>query len=211
VNLRAVVFDLFGTLVFLGQNRKPWPQLLRDIGYSDFGRARREVMSHDHETVLALLRQGGLKEQSRLEAARQTIAEDIATAGLYPGVLATLRALRERGIAVGILSNVSVYYRPAFFSLGLDQAVDAWLMSCDEGCVKPDEQIYRLMLERLGVSPQEALMIGDSFRCDVDGPRRIGMQARRIDHRSPSRPEGVLGSLKEVLWLIESLGHDRLT
>ena len=40
------------------------------------------------------------------------------------------------------------------------------------------------MCDALGCAPGEVAFVGDSKRCDVDGPRAFGMQARHLDRRA---------------------------
>ena len=60
------------------------------------------------------------------------------------------------------------------------------------GARKPHPRIYAHTLEQLGVAPEDALFVGDTWTCDVDGPRAAGMHAvylRRThlgaDHTAP--------------------------
>ena len=45
------------------------------------------------------------------------------------------------------------------------------------GARKPHPRIYRHTLEQLGVAPEDALFVGDTWSCDVDGPRAVGLRA----------------------------------
>ncbi len=81
----------------------------------------------------------------------------------------------------------------------------AWIRgvtsSPELGVAKPDPRIFRRALERARVAPSEALHAGDSFACDVEGTRAVGMRAAWL-HRGgrPSR-DGVeeLYDLRELL------------
>ena len=74
----------------------------------------------------------------------------------------------------------------------LTGAVDVVVSSAWVGARKPHRRIYAHTLEQLGVAPQDALFVGDTWACDVDGPRAAGMHAiylRRahlgVDHTAP--------------------------
>ena len=54
--------------------------------------------------------------------------------------------------------------------------VDAMLYSCEEGMQKPEAGFYRLVCERLGVQPHEALFVDNLEQC-VEGARAIGIHA----------------------------------
>ena len=49
------------------------------------------------------------------------------------------------------------------------------------GAGKPDTRVYAHVLERLGASPQESMMVGDNFACDVVGPLVFGMRAAWVN------------------------------
>lgn len=51
-----------------------------------------------------------------------------------------------------------------------------------EGVEKPDPRMYEMALERAGgISPEEALHIGDSFRKDYLPAKSVGMKALLLD------------------------------
>jgi FMN phosphatase YigB (HAD superfamily) len=65
------------------------------------------------------------------------------------------------------------------------------LGSREHGWTKPHESIFRAALDRLGVEPEAAAMVGDSPEDDVAGARALGMRAFLIDreNRFPDEPE----------------------
>lgn len=86
----------------------------------------------------------------------------------------TLRAVRERGLRVGVVSNVPADLRPVFASHGLDGLVDSFTHSFEVGAEKPDPAIFRAAAKSLAVPPEETLMVGDHA---VDaGAERAGMR-----------------------------------
>jgi epoxide hydrolase-like predicted phosphatase len=54
--------------------------------------------------------------------------------------------------------------------------VDTVIISAEEGLAKPDERIFHLALERLGVVAQEALFI-DDLAVNVEAARRVGIKS----------------------------------
>jgi len=65
--------------------------------------------------------------------------------------------------------------------------LDAYVLSYEVGVAKPHPTMYRLACAELGCAPAEAVFVGDSKRCDFDGPQAFGMQARWLDRREGSR------------------------
>jgi len=79
----------------------------------------------------------------------------------YPDSAPTLRALRSRGVRIGIVSNVPRDLRPIFSGHGLADLVDAFTHSFEVGAEKPDPAIFLRACEALGTQPGETLMVGD--------------------------------------------------
>jgi len=78
----------------------------------------------------------------------------------------TLRALRERGVKIGIVSNVPRELATIFAAHGLDGFIDAFTHSYEVGAEKPDPRIFQAACERLGADPAETLMVGDHAIAD---------------------------------------------
>ncbi len=74
-------------------------------------------------------------------------------------------------------------------------------ISEEMGCVKPSLDFFTGMTDKLGCSPEECLMIGDSLRSDIGGALRAGMNAIWIHHESSVGAAGCLriDSLEKLL------------
>ena len=95
----------------------------------------------------------------------------------YPKVIPTLIRLIKMGIKLGVVSDAPS--REAWLRLsyiGLHHIFDAIVTFDDSGERKPSPIPFNLILERLGVKPEEALMIGDWAERDVDGAKAVGMK-----------------------------------
>jgi HAD superfamily hydrolase (TIGR01509 family) len=93
----------------------------------------------------------------------------------YPDTAPTLRALRARGMRIGIVSNVPQDLRPIFAAHGLADLIDAYTHSFEVGAEKPDPAIFLRACEALGTTPGETLMVGDHPVADA-GALRAGLQ-----------------------------------
>jgi putative hydrolase of the HAD superfamily len=100
-----------------------------------------------------------------------------------------LRALRTRGLRLGVVSNFDGRLPGLMAGLGLAPLVDAVTHSSLAGAAKPDPAIFHAALTRLGVAPPEALHVGDDPRADVEGARAAGMHALLVD-RTGCRADG---------------------
>jgi len=84
----------------------------------------------------------------------------------FPDSERTLRALKERGVRVGVVSNVTSDLRPAFARHGLDALVDGFTHSFERGIEKPDPELFLAACRALGSRPAETLMVGDNHLAD---------------------------------------------
>ncbi|MDH6219195.1 HAD family hydrolase [Streptomyces pseudovenezuelae] len=116
----------------------------------------------------------------------------------YPDAAEVLSTLRERDIAVGVVSNIGWDLRPVFRAHGLDPYVGAYVLSYEHGIQKPDTRLFTVACDALGVAPEDTLMVGDDRRAD-GGAAALGCRVHLVDHLPVERrPEG----LRPVLGLV---------
>ena len=123
---------------------------------------------------------------------------------LYPDVRPALERLRDRGLALGIISNWDTRLRHIMTGLGLGDLLDDVVSSADVGLHKPDPRIFELACERLGVMPAQAAHVGDHHYADYLGASALGMRAVLIDRHGVDADHGVtpiatLDSIEEAL------------
>ncbi|MDH6553094.1 HAD-IA family hydrolase [Streptomyces sp. SAI-041] len=116
----------------------------------------------------------------------------------YPDAAEVLRALRERGAKVGVVSNIGWDLRPVFRAHGLDRYVDAYVLSYEHGVQKPDPRLFEAACTALAVEPRDVLMVGDDQRAD-GGAAALGCGVHFVDHLpAAQRPD----ALRPVLDLV---------
>jgi len=109
----------------------------------------------------------------------------------YPDTAPTLRALRARGIKIGIVSNVPQDLRPIFADHGLADLVDAFTHSFEVGVEKPDPVIFLRACDALGTQPEETLMVGDHPVADA-GAQKAGLRFHLLPpDGAVNRPRGL--------------------
>lgn len=178
----AVIFDAFGTLLKIQGGQHPYLQLLK------LGKARGRSPRADDIDVL-MLQPLTLSEAARfleirvtpveLAALEQLLADEVARIEPYQDGVEAVRLLQSRGVRVGVCSNLAFPYSRAIRHCYPN--LDAYLLSSELGVMKPDVKIYRHACEQLEVEPQHACMIGDSQRCDRDGPTACGIEGFYLD------------------------------
>lgn len=127
---------------------------------------------------------------------------------LYDDVDATLRALKARGLLIGLITNGHRSLTAFQSHFELDGLIDVTLASREHGYMKPHASIFRAALELAQVTADESVMVGDSYHHDVLGAELVGMRAVLIA-RGGGAPAGitapVIASLTELPPLLEEL------
>ena len=126
---------------------------------------------------------------------------------LMPGARKALDSLQRSGSKVFLLSNAqSCFTTPELRKLGLLDAFDAIFLSSDFGCRKPSPAFFTEALSLAGVSPADALMVGNDPYADLFGAAAVGMAGRYLHSwQSPPRgaplPEGCveIAALRDLL------------
>lgn len=100
---------------------------------------------------------------------------------VLPGVAEALESLNHAGFKLAVVSNSEGTVDAMLDEVGLrphlDTVVDSWTV----GVSKPDRRIFGIALERIGVAPGDAVMVGDSLRADVEGAEAAGIRGALID------------------------------
>lgn len=113
---------------------------------------------------------------------------------LYPGARKLLDRLHERGILVGVCTDLTAHIQHRKLeALGLSQDIDCLVTSEEAGQEKPAAGIFALCLKKLAVSPAEVCFVGDDYKRDVAGALAAGMHAVWFcpDKRFACRDEGI--------------------
>ena len=144
---------------------------------------------------LEVLRKSGLPKAEQAEALYSRLI-DPAEWTPYPDTEAVLKGVAGRGLKVGVLSNIAFDIRPAFSARGFDSYVDEFVLSFEVGAIKPDPRIFRILLDRLGVAPEETLMVGDSEEAD-GGAEALGCAFALVDPLpTTERADALLAALR---------------
>jgi putative hydrolase of the HAD superfamily len=100
---------------------------------------------------------------------------------VYDEVRDVLAALRARGIALGIISNWTGDLEDVLRSVELHHHFDFVLDSAHLSWEKPHPEIFLEAVRRAGITPSQALHVGDSPDHDVDGALAAGLRAALVD------------------------------
>ena len=189
---RAVVFDLFGTLVYEFP-RAEWVAALQTMAAvleadADAFRAAWDGTSIERQTG----RLGDIEEILRTISARAgawpteaQLAEALEVRrALYrkwfvprPGAAQVLAKLRSNGFALALVSMCAPDAPAMWRASPLGGTVDVEVFSSEVGLRKPDAEIYLHACEGLGVPPSACLYVGDGSYGELSGAAAVGMRA----------------------------------
>jgi putative hydrolase of the HAD superfamily len=143
------------------------PEALKDLRQLETG----EMTESEFEKSFG--RRLGLKDPDHLI--------DSMFAGMQPDppMVAAVKELRAAGLLTGLISNSwsTSHYDRAM----LKELFDTSVISAEVHMHKPQPEIYRLAVERLGVEPAECIFV-DDLRENCEGAEAVGMTAVR--HRT---------------------------
>ena len=206
--IKAVFFDLYQTLVRYDPPREDLiagalgefgievgPEALQqplvtadEFIYGEI--ARRSLSSRSTEEKMALYarHQGILLEAAGIPADEKLAMKLLAKMQqaklelvLFDDVAPTLTELKDRGLTLGLISNVEQDMTATLEKLGLTSWLDIIVTSLDTGSGKPNPVIFLEALQRAGAQPPEALYVGDQYQVDVIGANRAGMKGILLD------------------------------
>jgi putative hydrolase of the HAD superfamily len=174
------------------------------ISMEQLGRGMQAVAERDGEYPLYRLERGELSEREFLEnlswgleselGHRPTLHEfrEVYFGALRPNepMLDLMRELRGDGYRLALLTNNVREWEPLWRAmLPVDEIFEVVVDSAFVGMRKPDPEIYRLTLERLGgVAPERSLFVDDN-ELNVEAARKLGMRAVHFRSNQQAIPE----------------------
>ena len=200
--IKALLFDFGGTLAFLDYDllasefSRPGRRITAEDleraeykGRAAIDRAMGAVEQDPIESVYrtyfgAWMVAAGIPE-SEVDGCAARFTEIHREASLWrvvrPGIIDALERFRSAGLKLAIVSNAEGNVESDARRFGLHSLFDTIIDSHIVGVSKPDPRIFQIALDRLGVSPQQALFAGDIYSIDMLGARAAGMEGKLID------------------------------
>lgn len=187
---RAVIFDLFGTIVdgfaassagyqeqfaaVLGvpndQLAQHWRQLTDRRTLGEF-----QTVEESIEHVCGLIGASvTAKQMMRAVEIRLQLTRSALTP--KPDAIATLAQLRTNGLKIGLLSNCSVEIPIVWPDTPFAEWFDATVFSARERIKKPAREIYHIACDRLGVDPQACVYVADGENFELTAAKEVGMR-----------------------------------
>jgi putative hydrolase of the HAD superfamily len=227
VEIRAVLFDLDNTLFdHAASARAGLDAFLQHLGTAstdDLARAWLQLEQTIYHRFLADELSFQEQRRERLRqflplAGRAIPATDTLLDGLFdvylqsyqdawaafPDAEPALRCLHDGGMPVGVITNGNHRQQTLKVSeIGLGPLIRRTFSSESTGHAKPSPKAFIQPCKSLGISPAQALYVGDNFRVDVEGARNAGLQSIHLN-RDGGGPAGTIQSLAELIPLLSA-------
>jgi putative hydrolase of the HAD superfamily len=234
---RAILFDLDDTLIrAYAQPEEAWTRLLHFFAAhleahdaQTIERVRLAIMEEARAfwndraaaakwrlDIAGARRLSVRRGLARLDNHDEALADHIADAftelrraeyRLYPDALATVDALRQRGVKLALVTNgAGETQRAKIERFELAHRFDHIQIEGEFGLGKPEPDVYRHALERLGCDACDAWMVGDNYEWEVEAPQKLGLCGiwydpfdAGIPAHATAKPTRVIKRLAELL------------
>ena len=226
---KAVIFDLFGTIINTFSQAE-YEEVLIDMASILHAPARefsqlwfdsfKERMTGELDTPRGSIEY--ICKKLKLDVTEEEIEHaslvrlDFSARNMTPRPCAIdiITRLKSGGYKTGLISDCSQEIPKAWSQTAFAPLFDVTVFSCLAGMKKPDPRIYLMATEKLGVAPQECMYIGDGSSQELTGALQVGMSpvlirvsGETVDSHFVDREEGwngpVIESLEEIPELLK--------
>jgi len=187
---KAVIFDLFGTLVD-NFTESEYQRVLREMSvalnapHDTFSKLWRDSFylrtngTHrtHQESIRYICNQVGvtIPEEQVQKASDIRLDYTVRTLVPRPATLPTINTLKSTGYKVGLISDCSPETPEVWPKTPFNNIFDITVFSCAVSLKKPDPRIYRYACDRLGVKPEDCLYVGDGSSNELTGAAAVGL------------------------------------
>jgi len=175
---KAIIFDLYGTLLHSEYKTRPYLNLFRNLGLTkeEMNYWTDRVMTKNYgylQEIVEEVKPGQFVYTTQFE---HDIQKEIESTHLFDDTIQVLETLSKK-YKLYLLSNIATPYKECVFNLGIDKYFDKLFFSCDIGHRKPQSEAFEMVIKHSGLHPKQLLMIGDSQRSDYEGALNSGVKA----------------------------------
>lgn len=178
--IKGVVFDLDGTLVdSVNIHLISWIEACRVLGISvrmDSSTIDliKDLVGLAAEDIALIITNDEAKAKSLAEVKRSIYLKKVGNISPFPGVVDGVRELKKLGLRIAIASSTSREIIEAVTkNVGIYDLIDAYVGSDDVVRRKPHPEMFLRAMERIGVKPREAIVVGDT-KYDITPANELG-------------------------------------
>lgn len=187
--MRAVIFDMFETLITeWGHKKYKRREISRELKVelpaftkiwheSEHDRWIGKILYED--IIRLIMMELGCSDEEAYQTVIRRRYETKAACFkyLHKELIPLLDKLKEKGYKLGLISNCFSEEVKVIRESCLYPYFDAVVLSYEAGLLKPDRRIYELCVDKLGLSAQDCLYVGDGGSNELVGARECGMKA----------------------------------
>ena len=205
--LEAVLWDMDGVIADTGPyHLSAWQEVFQKRGFNYSDEVFQRNFGKRNDTIVRSIigDSASSAEVDAITAEKEVVFRQKAAAKLkpFPGAIELLKSLREYGVRIALASSAPIEnIQLVIQDLGIDNcfAVIVWGREVTEG--KPSPQGFLLAAQRLGVEPENCVVIEDSV-AGVTAAKRAGMRCVAVTNTHPRKglmeAELVVDSLETV-------------
>lgn len=234
--IKAVFFDLYQTLIdYHPPREEQLARIISDYGitvtadtirrpmviadefiYEEHSRLPISKRSEEEQKTLFAKYQTILLKEAGINPSPELIRNNVVKMQqikfdrvLFDDVLPALEQLKQKGILLGLISNIDSEITPLFDKLKLTPLLQVVVTSRDTGYHKPQPEIFKEAAKRAGVKADEAMFIGDQYQIDVRGAEEGGMQGVLLDRNGYFNKDIKELIIKDLYQLVDYLSNEK--
>jgi len=215
--IKVAVFDLYGTLMISKEEVESKDEALsrilieagHEVYYQEVSAARQFVSFIDyprsrantaHEYYAKVLDRLEIQPTPALISKLVTRDLELEKTMLYPDVAPTVNALTAKGVKTSIVTTIATWR----FKHLLRQSnvhIDYICTAKEARAVKPNPESFTAVLNKFRIQAQQAMMVGDDVRTDIEPAKKLGLRAVLLCRRKKAErrtADHVISSLSEL-------------
>jgi HAD superfamily hydrolase (TIGR01549 family) len=200
--IKAILFDIGSTLV-TGPEMSPSKEIaqLLEIDSCEVGKI---IMQNsftspdslfDHfKTIWKELNSSDREKIKTLWYRQEKDAKEIE------GATETVQYCKQKGLKIGLISDIWKPYYKSFEKAcpKIATLIDTAALSFQEGIKKPNTLLFTKALSALNTKPEETLIVGDTYKNDIEPAIKLGLRSVWILNRPDREIHDILNVINNI-------------
>ncbi len=206
---KVIIFDFWGTIVEIGVHPSPIRQIKSmlniDIPFSSYIIKFEEVfMKQPYQNLFEAFTE--VCKTFHIEPKKELLEELVGLwnknkllAKPFPETVEVLEELKNGGYKIVLLSNTDCFsIEEILEKYDLTKYFDAIILSYNVRMLKSNPRIFQRVMEEVGATKEEMVMVGDSIESDIIGAKKAGVDALLVDRTATRDYNPRINNLKEI-------------
>ncbi len=210
--VKAILFDFWGTLVENGI-WSPIKQVKHFLDvrlpFSEYVvRMERAMMTEEFETLKDAFKR--VCQEFDVPATDDLLDQLVGLwnknwmlAEPYEDTVKVLKKLKKNYKVILVSNSDCFGISKVMEKFKLKGLFDKTFLSCEVGMIKTDENFLKKVVDELGISVEDCLLVGDSMHSDIMAAKKTGMKAVLIDRRDTRDYAPKIKSLTDLEGIVE--------